>query len=269
MNLLEVANIEVKFNKIILVLRGLSISIPNKAIVALLGSNGAGKSTTLKAISGLLRYEDGEVTKGDIVFQGHSLIRPLARPPRIVSYGITHVFEGRKIFDELTVEENLKMGAYMRSDNKKISEDTETIFDYFPVLKQRTQQVSGYLSGGEQQMLVLGRALMGKPKLILLDEPSLGLSPLFAKEVFRIIDLINKEQSITLLLVEQNAALAFSIADYAYVMEIGKIMIEGTIDQLKQNRNIQEFYLGLSKSGTRKTFREVKHYKRLKRWFSS
>jgi branched-chain amino acid transport system ATP-binding protein len=269
MNLLEIANIEVRFSKVILVLKGLSLNVPEKAIVALLGSNGAGKSTTLKAVSGLLDFEDGEVTRGDILFQGRSLIRPLAGPAKIVKRGIIQVFEGRRIFDELTVEENLRMGGYTGHKKKDILKDMQGIFSYFPALKQRAKQVAGYLSGGEQQMLALGRALMSDPKMILLDEPSLGLSPLLGKEVFKIIDLINKEKKITILLVEQNANMAFSVADYAYVMENGKIVTEGSVKDLKQNRNIQEFYLGLSHSGKRKNFREVKHYKRLKRWFSS
>jgi branched-chain amino acid transport system ATP-binding protein len=269
MNLLEIVNIEVKFNRIILVLKGLSIHVPNGAIVALLGSNGAGKSTTLKAVSGLLDFEDGKVTRGDILFDGRSLIYPLESPARIVRNGIIQVFEGRRIFDELTVKENLMMGAYNRTDNKKISEDIDAVFSYFPVLKERSNKVSGYLSGGEQQMLALGRALTASPRLMLLDEPSLGLSPIMAKEVFEIIDLFNKERKITILLVEQNANLAFSIADYVYIMETGKIMMEGSVDQLKKDRNVQEFYLGLSQTGKRKSFREVKHYKRLKRWFSS
>jgi branched-chain amino acid transport system ATP-binding protein len=269
LNLLEIINIEVKFNKIILVLKGISINVPNEGIVALLGSNGAGKSTILKAVMGLLDYEDGEVTRGDIVFQGRSLIHPLISPAKRVSYGITQVFEGRRIFDELTVEENLIVGSYTRSDRKTLLEDMDTIFGLFPVLKQRVKHIAGYLSGGEQQMLALGRALAVKPKLILLDEPSLGLSPLLAKEVFKIINSINKKQKITILVVEQNANMAFSIADYVYVMENGKIVAEGVSDELKENRNIQEFYLGLSQGGSRKNFKEVKHYKRLKRWFSS
>lgn len=269
MNLLEIINIEVKFNKIILVLKGISMNVPNEGIVALLGSNGAGKSTILKAVMGLLEYEDGEVTRGDIIFQGNSLIHPLINPAKRVSCGITQVFEGRRIFDELTVEENLIVGTYTRSEKREILEDINTIFNLFPVLKQRGKHIAGYLSGGEQQMLALGRALAIKPKLILLDEPSLGLSPLLAKEVFKVIHRINKEQKITILLVEQNANMAFSIADYVYVMENGKIVTEGPSEELKQTRNIQEFYLGLSQSGNRKNFKEVKHYKRLKRWFSA
>jgi branched-chain amino acid transport system ATP-binding protein len=268
-NLLEIINIEVKYNNIILVLKGLSLKVPDKMIVALLGSNGAGKSTTLKAISGLLNYDHGEVTRGDIIFKGCSLIRPLLKPPKIVRNGIVYVFEGRRIFDELTVEENLKMGAYIRTENRMISDDIESIFNYFPVLRQRAKHVAGYLSGGEQQMLALGRGLMAKPNLILLDEPSLGLSPILAKDVFRIIDRVNKEEKIAVLLVEQNANMAFSLCDYIYVMESGRIVKEGSVDQLKNDRNIQEFYLGLSQSGERKHFKEVKHYKRLKRWFSS
>jgi branched-chain amino acid transport system ATP-binding protein len=268
MNLLEIANIEVKFSKIILVLKGLSINVPEGAIVALLGSNGAGKSTILKAVSGLLDFEDGEVTRGDILFQGESLLRPLASPAGIVKRGICQVFEGRRILDELTVEENLKMGAYTVHKGKAMSLDMQRIFNYFPVLRERRKQVAGYLSGGEQQMLAVGRALMSDPKMILLDEPSLGLAPLLRKQLYGIIDRINKERKITILLVEQNAKMAFSVADYVYVMENGKIVTEGSASELRENRNIQEFYLGLSQDGKRRNFREVKHYKRLKRWFS-
>jgi len=266
---LQITNIEVKYSDIVLVLKGLSLNVIQGTIVALLGSNGAGKSTTLKAISGLLDFEDGEVTKGDITFGGKSLIRPLASPANIVKQGIVQVFEGRRIFDELTVEENLRMGAYCCSKRQAIADEMLRIHEYFPALKQRGKQIAGYLSGGEQQMLALGRALMSDPKLILLDEPSLGLSPILAKEVFKIIDIVNRSENITILVVEQNANLAFSVADYAYVMENGKIVTEGLVKDLKQNRNIQEFYLGLSNSGKRKNFKDVKHYKRLKRWFSS
>jgi branched-chain amino acid transport system ATP-binding protein len=269
MNLLEIANIEVKFSEVILVIKGLSLSVPEESVVSLLGSNGAGKSTTLKAISGLLSFEDGKVTRGDILFQGRSLLRPPAGPAKIVKGGIIQVFEGRRIFDELTVEENLRMGAYTRPKGKDVLADTRIIYDYFPVLKLRAKQVAGYLSGGEQQMLALGRALMSAPRMILLDEPSLGLSPLLGKQVFGIIGRINKERMITILVVEQNATLAFSISEYAYVMENGKIVVEGSIDELKLNRNIQEFYLGAPHGGRRKNFKEVKHYKRRKRWFSS
>ncbi|MBW1613565.1 MAG: ABC transporter ATP-binding protein [Deltaproteobacteria bacterium] len=269
MNLLEIVNMEVKFSKIILILKGLSLNVSRETIVALLGSNGAGKSTTLKSISGLLDYEDGEVTRGDIIFQDKSLLQPYFSSTKRVRMGIIQVFEGRRIFDELTVEENLMIGSYTRSDKKKVSEDIAMIFDYFPALRERAKNTAGYLSGGEQQMLALGRALTASPKIILLDEPSLGLSPRLAKEVFKIIDRVNKEQKITILLVEQNAKLAFSIADYAYVMENGRIVIEGSVRDLEENRNIQEFYVGLSQTGMRKSFKEVKHYKRLKRWFSA
>lgn len=268
MNMLEIANIEVKFSKIILVIKGLSINVPEGSIVALLGSNGAGKSTTLKAVSGLLDFEDGAVTRGDIIYKGASLIRPLASPANIVKKGICQVFEGRRVFEELTVEENLRMGAYRVDKAKSATKDMQNIYSYFPALSQRRKQVAGYLSGGEQQMLALGRALMSHPTLILLDEPSLGLAPILRKELYGIIHRINKEQKITILLVEQNASMAFSVADYVYVMENGKIVAEGSAPELKENRNIQEFYLGLSQSGNRKNFREVKHYKRLKRWFS-
>ncbi|MBW2120051.1 MAG: ABC transporter ATP-binding protein [Deltaproteobacteria bacterium] len=269
MDLLEATNIEVKFSKIILVLKGLSLKVPNETIVGLLGSNGAGKTTTMKSISGLIEYEDGEVTKGDILFEGKSLLHPHTKGPRRVRLGIVPVFEGRRIFDELTVEENLVVGSYTRSNKKEIAHNISRAFEYFPALAPRSKQIAGYLSGGEQQMLALGRALAANPKLILLDEPSLGLSPILSKQVFSIIKRINEEQRITILLVEQNANLAFSVSDYVYVMENGRIVTEGTVDELRADRNIQEFYVGETESGKRRSFKEIKHYKRQKRWFSA
>jgi branched-chain amino acid transport system ATP-binding protein len=267
--MLELNNIEVKFSKIILVIKGLSLVVPENKIVGLLGSNGAGKSTTLKSISGLIEYEDGEVTKGDILFEGKSLLYPHIKGPKRVRLGIVQIFEGRKIFDDLSVQDNLIVGAYSNKDKKSIRRDIAKVYDYFPALAPRSKQTAGYLSGGEQQMLALGRGLAANPKIILLDEPSLGLSPILAKEVFSIINRINKEEKITILLVEQNANLAFSVADYVYVLENGKIVTEGTAEKLKQDRNIQEFYVGISEGGKRKNFKEVKHYKREKRWFSA
>jgi len=263
--LLEVNNIQVIYERIIMVLRGFSLQIPEKSIVALLGSNGAGKSTCLKAVSGLLQPENGEVTMGEIKFNGQS-IRGL-NASDIVKLGIVQVMEGRQIFEELTVEENLKTGLYNRSVNHE-GLDLDMVYEYFPILRERSNQIAGYCSGGEQQMLVIGRALLTRPKLLLLDEPSLGLAPLVAKDVFQIIAKLNKEQGITCLLVEQNAKLALSIADYGFVMENGLIVLEDTTDKLKEHKNIQEFYLGISKSEEKNSFSNIKYYSRKKRWFS-
>ena len=263
--LLRLNNVEVIYDKVILVLKGLSLEVPEGRIVALLGANGAGKSTTLKAISGLLKSEDGEVTDGSIEFHG----RPIQRldPADIVRLGIFQVMEGRRVFEHLTVEENLRAGAHTRG-RANLKDDLELVYRYFPRLLQRRQGSAGYLSGGEQQMLAIGRALMAKPKLVMLDEPSLGLSPLLVQEVFGIIRRINQEAGITILLVEQNARLALSVADYAYVMESGRIVLDGEPDRLRDNEDVKEFYLGLGEMGQRKSYRDVKHYKRRKRWLS-
>jgi branched-chain amino acid transport system ATP-binding protein len=262
--MLTLNNIEVIYNEVVLVLKGLSLQVEQGQIVALLGSNGAGKSTTLKAISGLLKPENGQVTDGEIIFLGQPLIKQDAA--QIVRLGIFQVMEGRRVFEHLTVEENLRAGAYTQQGG--FADDLSLVFDYFPRLKERRTQVAGFLSGGEQQMLVIGRALMAHPKLMLLDEPSLGLAPLLVEEIFRIIRRINAEQGTTLLLVEQNARLALEVADYAYIMENGRIVLEGTPQELKNNADVREFYLGLNALGTRKSYRDVKHYKRRKRWLS-
>ncbi|USD39118.1 MULTISPECIES: ABC transporter ATP-binding protein [Ferrimonas] len=254
-------NIEVVYDEVIQVLRGVSIDVPKGQIVTLLGPNGAGKSTTLKAISGLLKSEDGEVTRGDIRFMGQRIDRQ--SPEAIVRDGIFQVMEGRRIVEDMTVIENLKLGAYTRSDNE-VAADIEMVFEYFPRLKERTG-LAGYLSGGEQQMLAIGRALMARPKMICLDEPSMGLSPLLVKEVFGIIEKINKEQGITMLLVEQNANYALKAADYGYIMESGKIVLDGTREQLLNNEDVKEFYLG-GGNEERKSFKNLKSYKRRKRW---
>lgn len=263
--MLALNNIEVIYNDVVLVLKGLSLNVPEKSIVALLGSNGAGKSTTLKAISGLLKPENGEVTDGEIHFLGQPIHKKDAA--EIVRMGIFQVLEGRRVFEHLTVEENLRAGGYTRS-LRGFDQDLDLVYTYFPRLKERRKQVAGFLSGGEQQMLAIGRALMAHPRLILLDEPSLGLAPLLVEEIFRIIRQINKERQTTLLLVEQNARLALDVADYAYIMENGRIVLEGSPADLKDNPDVREFYLGLNEVGRRKSYREVKTYRRRKRWLS-
>ena len=264
--MLSLNNVEVIYNEVILVLKGMSLHVPEGQIVTLLGSNGAGKSTTLKAISGLLKPEDGEVTDGEILFQGEPIHRLDAED--IVRRGIFQVMEGRRVFEHLTVEENLRAGAHTRPDRNNVPADIEMVYDYFPRLRERRTQVAGYLSGGEQQMLAIGRALMAKPKLVMLDEPSLGLAPLLVREIFDIIVRINREQGTTILLVEQNARLALKVANYAYIMESGRIVLDGDPADLRENADVREFYLGLTEVGRRKSYREVKHYKRRKRWLS-
>lgn len=264
--ILQLNNIEVIYDDIILVLKGMSIEVPEGQIIALLGSNGAGKSTTLKAISGLLKPEDGEVTDGEILFHGEGIHNRDAS--EIVRKGIFQVMEGRRIFEHLTVEENLKAGGYTVDNSRIVRERIELCYDYFPRLQERKTQVAGYLSGGEQQMLAIGRSLMAQPELILLDEPSLGLAPMLVKDIFGIIKRINEEQGTTILLVEQNANIALSIADYAYIMENGRVVLDGTPDELSHNADVREFYLGLTDVGKRKSYKDVKHYKRRKRWLS-
>ena len=259
-SMLTVNNIEVVYNDVILVLRGVSLEVPEGQIVTLLGPNGAGKSTTLKAISGLLKTEDGEVTGGDIRFLGEEIRN--ADPERIVRKGIFQVMEGRRIVADMTVLENLRLGAFTRN-KRDVSDDIDQVFQYFPRLRERTG-LAGYLSGGEQQMLAIGRALMARPKMILLDEPSMGLSPLLVQEVFGIIRSLNEDLGITMLLVEQNANMALKCASYGYIMESGKIVLDGTRDQLLNNEDVKEFYLG--SAGERKSFKNLKSYRRRKRW---
>ncbi|MFN3742328.1 MAG: ABC transporter ATP-binding protein [Anaerolineales bacterium] len=263
--MLTLNNVEVIYNKVILVLKGMSLQVPEGKIVALLGSNGAGKTTTLKAISGLLKPDNGEVTDGSIEFMGEKIQHRDAA--EIVRMGIFQVMEGRRVFEHLTVEENLIAGGYTRR-GLSLHREMEMVYHYFPHLKERRSQRAGYLSGGEQQMLAIGRALMAQPKLMMLDEPSLGLAPLLVAEIFHIIQRINQEQHTTILLVEQNANLALQVADYAYIMENGRIVLEGYPADLRENADVREFYLGLSEIGQRKSYREVKHYKRRKRWLS-
>ncbi|MCK0162428.1 ABC transporter ATP-binding protein [Marinobacter sp. S6332] len=266
--LLEIDNIEVVYNKAVQVLRGLSLRVPRGAIVALLGSNGAGKSTTLKSVSGLLALEDGEVTAGEIRFKGHPL-KGMA-PEKLVRDGLFHVMEGRRVFEDLSVEENLVAATYALSGRKtSLNDSYELVYDYFPRLRERRKQLAGYLSGGEQQMLALGRALIAQPELIMLDEPSLGLAPQLVEEIFTIIARINREQGTAILLVEQNAAVSLAIASYGYIMENGKIVIDGPADKLSSNEDVQEFYLGVGgKEGEARSYRDIKHYKRRKRWLS-
>ena len=263
---LALKNIEVIYNRVVLVLKGLSIEVPKGKIVALLGANGAGKTTTLKAISGLLKPDNGAVTDGEILFEGkqiHSL-----DAATIVKRGIFQVMEGRRVFEHLTVEENLRAGAYTQNNPIEVRRLIQLVYEYFPRLRERRGQQAGYMSGGEQQMLAIGRALMASPSVILLDEPSLGLAPLLVQDIFEIIQRINREQGTTILLVEQNANIALNAADYAYIMENGRVVLDGTTEELMNNADVREFYLGLTEVGTRKSYREVKHYKRRKRWLS-
>jgi branched-chain amino acid transport system ATP-binding protein len=262
--MLRINNAEVIYNRVILVLKGLTMEVPEGKIVALLGANGAGKSTTLKAISGLLKSEEGEVTDGTIEFMGESINNK--DPEEIVRRGIFQVMEGRRVFEDLTVEENIIVGGHTRKDKAGFKRDKDLVYDYFPRLRERRNQLSGYLSGGEQQMLAIGRALMARPKLILMDEPSLGIAPLLVQEIFQLIKKINNEEKTTILLVEQNANVAFSICDYAYIMEGGRIVLNGTTEQLKDNQDVREFYLGMSDSAEKKSYRDLKHYRRRKRW---
>ena len=264
--MLTLNNVEVIYDGVILVLKGVSITCGEGEITTLLGANGAGKTTTLKAVSGLLRSERGEVTKGSVELAGQRIDH--MRPHEIVQKGIVQVFEGRRVFEHLTAEENLIAGAHIVPDRRRIDEHIERVYQYFPRIKERRQQQSGYLSGGEQQMLVIGRALMSEPKVILLDEPSLGLAPMLVEEIFEIVQRLNREQNLTVLLVEQNAALALTIADHGYVMENGRIVLEGAATALRENADIKEFYLGLTEVGARKSYRDVKHYKRRKRWLN-
>ncbi|BBO69715.1 ABC transporter ATP-binding protein [Desulfosarcina alkanivorans] len=264
--ILELNNIEVVFNNVILVLKGLSLKVEQGAIVALLGSNGAGKSTTLKAISGLLPLEDGEITEGSINYREFSLAG--MAPHKIVQKGIFQVMEGRRVFEDLTVEENLACGAYTRKDRPGIARDIEKCFTYFPVLKSRNNRLAGYLSGGEQQMLAIGRAMLAQPKLMMLDEPSMGLAPMLVEEIFDILQQINRKEGMTILLVEQNAQLALDISNYGYIMENGKVVLDGPVELLLKDKDVQEFYLGVGHSEEKASYRDVKHYKRRKRWLS-
>lgn len=263
--LLEVNNIEVVYNDIIQVLRGVSLSVPEGNIVALLGTNGAGKTTTLRAVSGLLKPENGFIREGYIKFRMDNITNRLGT--HVVKLGAVMVPEGRRVFKHLTVDENIKVGSISRKDGtQKIKKDHELMYAHFPRLSKITNRMAGYCSGGEQQMIAIARALMAAPKMLMLDEPSLGLAPLLVKEIFENIQLINKELQTTILVVEQNAKIALAISDYAYIMESGRIVLEGTSRELQENPDVKEFYMGLTKGGGRKSFKEVKSYKRRKRW---
>ena len=264
--LLAVNQIEVIYNHVILVLKGVSLTLPKGGIVALLGANGAGKTTTLKAVSNLLRAERGEVTKGNIVFEGEQ-IQNLS-PSDLVSRGCIQVMEGRHCFGHLTIEENLLTGAYTRKDGRaKIADDLEKVYAYFPRLKERRKSQAGYTSGGEQQMCAIGRALMSRPTTILLDEPSMGLAPQLVEEIFEIVADLNKQEGVSFLLAEQNTNIALRYATYGYILESGRIVMDGEASQLRENEDVKEFYLGVGGEG-RKSFRDVKHYKRRKRWLA-
>lgn len=264
--MISINNIEVVYDGVILVLKGISIEVKPQSITTILGANGAGKSTTLKSISGLLRPERGAVTRGSIEFEGERIDDLPAH--EMVQKGIVQVFEGRRIFTHLSVEDNLMAGAHIVPDIKTVRDKIDMVYTFFPKLKERRTGEAGYLSGGEQQMLAIGRALMSDPKVIMLDEPSLGLAPLIIEEIFGIIQRMRKEAGVTILLVEQNANLALSIADHGYVMENGSIVMEGSAEQLAGNSDIREFYLGLGESGEKHSYRNVKHYRRRKRWLS-
>jgi branched-chain amino acid transport system ATP-binding protein len=261
--MLTLNNVEVIYDEVILVLRGLSLTVPEGQIVALLGSNGAGKSTTLKAVSGLLPTEHGEVTDGQIMFDGQDVTKVDAAAR--VRLGMSLCMEGRHVFEHLTVAENLVAGAYSRG-RADAATDLEMVYDFLPKMADMRARIAGYLSGGEQQMLAIGRALMSKPRLLMLDEPSLGLAPLLVQEIFGFIKRLNLEMGLTVLVIEQNARRALEIADVGYIMEQGRIVLEGTAAELQENPDVKEFYLGLGDEGTRKSYRDVKHYKRRKRW---
>jgi branched-chain amino acid transport system ATP-binding protein len=266
--MLQVNNLEVVYNEVILVLRGLSIEVPDGQIVALLGSNGAGKTTTARAVTGLLKNHEGDITKGSITLDGKEITT--ADASAIVRGGISQCMEGRRIFGELTVDENLATGAFSNKDKTSVKRQYDQVMELFPRLGERRKQVAGYMSGGEQQMLAIGRALMANPKLLIMDEPSLGLAPLLVQQVRDVIKEINS-QGTSILLIEQNAMMALSIADYGYIMENGKIVMDGTGAKLQADDDVKEFYLGLHSDeggGERKSFKEVKHYKRRKRWAS-
>ncbi len=264
--LLAVKNIEVIYDHVILVLKGVSLEVPEGGVVALLGANGAGKTTTLKAISSLLKAERGDVTKGFIEFRGERVDR--LSPSDLVKRGVVQVMEGRHCFEHLTVEENLLTGAYTRTDGRAaVQEDLEKVYHYFPRLKERRDAQSGYTSGGEQQMTAIGRALMAKPKVILLDEPSMGLAPQLVEEIFEIVKRLNEQENVTFLLAEQNTNVALRYAKYGYILETGRVVMDGVASALAQNEDVKEFYLGMS-GENRRSFRDVKHYRRRKRWLA-
>ena len=262
-DVLIVNNIEVVYSHVILVLKGVSLKVKKGGITALLGGNGAGKSTTLKSISNLLASERGEVTKGSVTYS-NEYIHDLD-PSQLVKKGVIQVMEGRHCFEHLTVEENLLTGAYTRTNNKEVKEDLERVYGYFPRLRDRRASLAGYTSGGEQQMIAIGRALMAHPTMILLDEPSMGLAPQLVKQIFEIVAEINRKEGVTILLAEQNTNMALQYAEYAYILENGRVVMEGTAESMRDNEDVKEFYLGIS-GGGRQSFKDVKQYRRRKRW---
>ncbi|MFZ1388787.1 MAG: ABC transporter ATP-binding protein [Thiolinea sp.] len=265
-SMLSIKNIEVIYDHVILVLKGISLEVPKGGIVALLGANGAGKTTTIKSISNILKTERGEVTKGSIEFESQR-VEDLS-PTELVQRGVVQVMEGRHCFGHLTVEENLLTGAYIRKDGRKaVANDLEMVYSYFPRLKVRRKSQAGYTSGGEQQMVAVGRAMMSRPKLILLDEPSMGLAPQLVEEIFTIVRTLNQKEGVTFLLAEQNASIALRYATYGYILENGRVVMDGAATDLASNEDVKEFYLGLS-GGDKKSFRDVKHYRRRKRWLA-
>ncbi|PWE29575.1 ABC transporter ATP-binding protein [Pararhodobacter marinus] len=264
--LLEINNIEVIYNHVILVLKGVSLSVPKGGITALLGGNGAGKSTTLKSISGLLKSERGEITKGSVVYRGENLAGK--DPADLVKTGVIQVMEGRHCFEHLTVEENLLTGSYTRTDGRgAIAADLDMVYEYFPRLKTRRKSQAGYTSGGEQQMVAIGRAMMARPETILLDEPSMGLAPQLVEQIFEIVKRLNEEQGVTFLLAEQNTNVALKYAHTGYILENGRVVMDGSAKALRENPDVAEFYLGMSDKG-RKSFRDVRSYRRRKRWLA-
>jgi len=262
--MLRLNNIEVSYLNVIKVLHGISISVDDGLVVALLGANGAGKTTTLKAISGLLRVEEGEINDGTIEWDGVRIDRKNAVD--IGRLGIVQALEGRRVFGHLSSEENLLVGAFSRSNQRKVKADLDMVYGYFPRLQGLRKNIAGYLSGGEQQMLVIGRAMMAAPKLMMLDEPSLGLAPMIVEQIYDIIRKFNIERSTSILLVEQNVRVALNTAHYGYVMENGRVVLDGSADYLKGREDVKEFYIGISASGEKKSYKEIKHYKRRKRW---
>ena len=262
-DVLVVNNIEVVYSHVILVLKGVSLNVKKGGIKALLGGNGAGKSTTLKSISNLLASERGEVTKGSVTFN-NEFIHDLD-PAQLVKKGVIQVMEGRHCFEHLTVEENLLTGAYTRNNSKEVKDDLERVYNYFPRLRERRTSLAGYTSGGEQQMIAIGRALMAHPTMILLDEPSMGLAPQLVKQIFEIVAEINKKEGVTILLAEQNTNVALQYAEYAYILENGRVVMEGSAESMRDNEDVKEFYLGISGEG-RQSFKDVKQYRRRKRW---
>ncbi len=262
--MLNISNVEVKYSNIILVLKGVFLEVSDEAVVCLLGANGAGKTTLIRAVSGMLKTQLGRVTEGTIEINGQRVENK--SPEIIAALQVGQVMEGRRVLEHLTVEENLKLGGYIGPGGSRLKAHLDAVYDYFPRLKELNTRTSGYVSGGEQQMVVIGRALMTNPKLILLDEPSMGLAPLMIKSIYDVLRRINKEEKASMLVVEQNAMIALSIASYGYVMESGRIVLDGPAEKLKNNEDVKEFYLGLSAVGQKKSYKDIKHYKRRKRW---